>query len=56
MRTCRTAAPNLSVADAKWVYENFLVGDIVDVKHSARKLRIWNGLGDWTVLFAKYGR
>jgi len=47
---------NLSVADAKWVYENFLVGDIVDVKNSPRKLPIWNGLGDWTVPFAKYGR
>ena len=46
---------NLSVADAKWVYENFLIGDIVDVTNSPRKLAIWNGLGDWTVPFAKYG-
>jgi lipoprotein-anchoring transpeptidase ErfK/SrfK len=47
---------NLSVSDAKWVYENFLLGDVVDVKHSPRKLPIWNGLGDWTVPFDKYGR
>jgi len=47
---------NLSVSDGKWVYENFMVGDVVDVRHSPRKLQIWNGLGDWTVSFDKYGR
>ncbi|MCO8269417.1 Ig-like domain-containing protein [Actinoplanes sp. TRM 88003] len=47
---------NLSTADAKWVYNNFLVGDIVDVRNTPRELPIWNGLGDWTVPFDKYGR
>ena len=47
---------NLSTADAKWVYDNFKVGDIVDVKNTPRDLPIWNGLGDWTVSFEKYGR
>jgi lipoprotein-anchoring transpeptidase ErfK/SrfK len=46
---------NLGTADAKWVYNNFLVGDIVDVKNTPRKLPIWNGLGDWTVPFDRYG-
>jgi lipoprotein-anchoring transpeptidase ErfK/SrfK len=46
---------NLSTADAKWVYNNFLVGDIVDVRHSPRHLPIDNGLGDWTVPFDRYG-
>lgn len=46
---------NLSVSDAQWVYHNFLIGDVVDVRHSPRKLPIWNGLGDWTVPFDKYG-
>ncbi|WP_127509251.1 L,D-transpeptidase [Actinoplanes solisilvae] len=46
---------NLSTADAKWVYNNFLIGDIVDVKNTPRDLPIWNGLGDWTVPFDKYG-
>lgn len=46
---------NLSTADAKWVYHNFHIGDVVDVKHSPRPLAIWNGLGDWTVPFGKYG-
>ncbi|WIM92453.1 Ig-like domain-containing protein [Actinoplanes oblitus] len=47
---------NLSTHDAKWVYDNFILGDVVDVKHSPRTLEIWNGLGDWTVSFDKYGR
>ncbi|BBH70797.1 hypothetical protein ACTI_74820 [Actinoplanes sp. OR16] len=47
---------NLSTADAKWVYNNFKVGDIVDVKNTPRELPIWNGLGDWTVSFDRYGR
>ncbi len=46
---------NLSTADAKWVYENFLVGDVVDVKNSPRTLALTNGLGDWTVSYDKYG-
>jgi lipoprotein-anchoring transpeptidase ErfK/SrfK len=47
---------NLSTADAKWVYNNFRIGDIVDVKNTPRELPIWNGLGDWTVSFDRYGR
>ncbi|BCY08668.1 L,D-transpeptidase 2 [Actinoplanes sp. L3-i22] len=46
---------NLSMSDAKWVYENFILGDVVDVTNSPRKLPIYNGLGDWTVSFDKYG-
>jgi lipoprotein-anchoring transpeptidase ErfK/SrfK len=47
---------NLTTADAKWVYNTFLIGDIVDVKNTPRELPIWNGLGDWTVPFDRYGR
>ena len=47
---------NLSVSDAKWVFENFLIGDVVEVNHSPKHLPIWDGLGDWAVSFDKYGR
>jgi lipoprotein-anchoring transpeptidase ErfK/SrfK len=46
---------NLSTTDARWVYDNFIVGDIVDVRHTPKELPIWNGLGDWTVSYDKYG-
>jgi lipoprotein-anchoring transpeptidase ErfK/SrfK len=46
---------NLSVADARWFFENSLLGDVVVVKHSPKPLPIWDGLGDWAVSFDKYG-
>jgi lipoprotein-anchoring transpeptidase ErfK/SrfK len=46
---------NLGVADAHWVFENFLIGDVVVVQHSPKELPIGDGLGDWTVSFDKYG-
>jgi lipoprotein-anchoring transpeptidase ErfK/SrfK len=46
---------NLSEHDAKWVYDNFILGDVVDVRHSPKELAVWNGLGDWTVSYDKYG-
>jgi lipoprotein-anchoring transpeptidase ErfK/SrfK len=46
---------NLSVADAKWVYENFLIGDVVEVKNTPKDLPMTDGLGDWTVSYDKYG-
>ena len=46
---------NLGVADAHWVFENFLIGDVVEVRHSPKALPIYDGLGDWTVSFDKYG-
>ncbi|XVV12658.1 Ig-like domain-containing protein [Actinoplanes sp. CA-131856] len=46
---------NLSTADAQWVYKNFMVGDVVEVVHSPKELPAWDGLGDWTVSYDKYG-
>jgi lipoprotein-anchoring transpeptidase ErfK/SrfK len=46
---------NLGVSDAHWVFENFMIGDVVEVRHSPKHLPIYDGLGDWTVSFDKYG-
>jgi lipoprotein-anchoring transpeptidase ErfK/SrfK len=46
---------NLSQADAQWVFDHFILGDVVDVQHSPKELSIGNGLGDWTVSYDKYG-
>jgi lipoprotein-anchoring transpeptidase ErfK/SrfK len=46
---------NLSTTDAQWVYDNLIIGDVVEVKHSPKELPIRNGLGDWTVSYDKYG-
>jgi lipoprotein-anchoring transpeptidase ErfK/SrfK len=46
---------NLGQADAQWVYDNFIIGDVVDVKNSPINLPLTDGLGDWTVSYEKYG-
>ena len=41
---------NVSPADAKWVYENFKRGDIVEVKNTTgEQLDGHDGLGDWNI-------
>lgn len=47
---------NLSITDAQWVYDNFMIGDVVDVRHTPKPLPLTDGLGDWTVSFDKYGK
>ena len=46
---------NLSQSDAQWVYDNLILGDVVDVRNSPKELAVGNGLGDWTVSYDKYG-
>ncbi|CAM4171547.1 Ig-like domain-containing protein [Nocardiopsis rhodophaea] len=39
--------PNMSVSDAKWYYENSLMGDILQVNGTDRELAVDNGWGFW---------
>jgi lipoprotein-anchoring transpeptidase ErfK/SrfK len=45
---------NLSIEDAQWVYDNFLLGDVVEVKNSPKPLPVWDGLGDWQLSYDQY--
>ncbi len=45
---------NLSIADAQWVYDNFIVGDVVQVTNSPKPLPVWDGLGDWNAPWSSY--
>jgi lipoprotein-anchoring transpeptidase ErfK/SrfK len=45
---------NLSPANAQWIYDNFRLGDVVDVRNTPKQLPIWNGLGDWTVPWSQW--
>jgi lipoprotein-anchoring transpeptidase ErfK/SrfK len=38
---------NLSPSNAKWIYDNFRIGDVVVVKNTPKQLPIWDGLGIW---------
>jgi lipoprotein-anchoring transpeptidase ErfK/SrfK len=46
---------NLHDVDAKWVFDTFNIGDIVDVRGTPVRLAIGNGLGDWAVPYEQYG-
>jgi lipoprotein-anchoring transpeptidase ErfK/SrfK len=45
---------NLSIADAQWVYDNFIIGDVVEVTNSPKPLPVWDGLGDWNASWSSY--
>lgn len=45
---------NISPANAEWFYHIFRYGDIVDVRGTARRLPVTDGLGDWTLSWAQW--
>jgi len=45
---------NLSPEDAQWVFDNFILGDVVEVKNSPKPLPVWDGLGDWQLSYDQY--
>jgi lipoprotein-anchoring transpeptidase ErfK/SrfK len=45
---------NLSQQDAQWVYDTFMLGDVVIVKNSPKPLPVWDGLGDWQLPYDQY--
>jgi lipoprotein-anchoring transpeptidase ErfK/SrfK len=45
---------NVSVADARWFYENFGRGDVVEVANAGPALQTWDGYGDWNAGWADW--
>jgi lipoprotein-anchoring transpeptidase ErfK/SrfK len=46
---------NLSMDDAKWVYDNFKRGDVVTVENTgAPRLEGYDGLGDWNIPWSEW--
>lgn len=45
---------NVSTANAKWIYQNSLVGTPVSVRHTTRKVAPNDGWTDWNVTWASY--
>jgi hypothetical protein len=44
----------MSTADGRWFFDHTMVGDVVDVSHSSRKMELRNGYGDWNMSWAKW--
>lgn len=45
---------NLSPANAQWIFNNFRVGDVVQVLNTPKPLPLWNGLGCWNVPWSQW--
>jgi len=45
---------NLSDADAQWVYNTFILGDVVEVRNSPKPIPVSDGLGDWNKPWSEY--
>ncbi|MBM0224479.1 hypothetical protein DKT69_20290 [Micromonospora sicca] len=45
---------NVGPADARWFYETFRPGDVVDVRNTPRHMALTDGVGDWTVPWDKW--
>jgi lipoprotein-anchoring transpeptidase ErfK/SrfK len=44
----------MSTADARWYFDHTMVGDVVDVQNSSRKMELRNGYGDWNMSWKKW--
>jgi lipoprotein-anchoring transpeptidase ErfK/SrfK len=40
---------NVGPANARWFYDTFRLGDVVDVRNTPRKMLITDGVGDWNI-------
>ncbi|MFC5008012.1 Ig-like domain-containing protein [Dactylosporangium cerinum] len=45
---------NVAPDHAKWFYDNFDVGDVVEVRNTPKNLPLTDGLGDWNVPYAQW--
>jgi lipoprotein-anchoring transpeptidase ErfK/SrfK len=45
---------NVGVQHAQWFYDNFQVGDIVEVRNTPKTLPLTDGVGDWNVPWAQW--
>jgi lipoprotein-anchoring transpeptidase ErfK/SrfK len=40
---------NVGPANARWFYDTFRLGDVVDVRNTPRRMSLTDGVGDWTI-------
>jgi lipoprotein-anchoring transpeptidase ErfK/SrfK len=44
----------MSTANAAWLYNQSIIGDVVEYTGSTKQMTLTNGIGDWNVPFAQY--
>jgi lipoprotein-anchoring transpeptidase ErfK/SrfK len=46
---------NISKANAQWFYDNFGLGDVVEITGTPKQLPLYDGIGGWDVAWSKWG-
>ena len=46
----------MSTANAEWLYNQTLIGDVVEYTGTDRPMTLSNGIGDWNLPFAEYAK
>ncbi|RNL64260.1 hypothetical protein EFK50_06945 [Nocardioides marmoriginsengisoli] len=46
----------MSTANAGWLYDNSIVGDVIEYTGTSKQMTLSNGFGDWNVPFAEYAQ
>jgi lipoprotein-anchoring transpeptidase ErfK/SrfK len=46
---------NISKANAQWFYDNFSIGDVVEITGTPRQLPLYDGVGGWDVPWSQWG-
>lgn len=44
----------MSTANAGWLYENTIIGDVVEYTGTTKMMTLTNGIGDWNLPFGQY--
>jgi hypothetical protein len=46
----------MSTANAGWLYNQTLIGDVVEYTGTDKPMTLTNGIGDWNLPFAEYAQ
>ena len=46
---------NISKANAQWFYDNFTLGDVVEITGTPKQLPLYDGIGGWDIPWAQWG-
>ena len=46
----------MSTANAGWLYDNSMIGDVVEYVGTSRQMTLTNGIGDWNLPFSQYAQ
>jgi hypothetical protein len=46
----------MSTANAGWLFENSMIGDVVEYTGTSKQMTLTNGIGDWNLPYTDYAQ